>query len=194
MLDLIKRVSGIGVDTQHNIRPARTDFLQHIQIPSRLYFDLDPPVSRRHLGLNLLHQLLGRILNPDRNPASNLAPRTAQKLPERNLFLPRLRIPHGVFKRALRHPMSANSSEPRRAISPRIHLALQQHWRQIALDGGPCSVRPFGAIKWIFPGNAFTPPPYAVSLDGHEQDPAAVDPPKARFKKMHERHMKFAKS
>src|ERR1035437_241555 len=62
------------------------------------------------------------------------------------------------------------------------------------LDRGPRSFGPFRAVIRIFPGDAFAPPPHSSDLDAHQQDAAAVNPAKARFKKMHERHMNFTQS
>src|ERR1019366_7328128 len=59
------------------------------------------------------------------------------------------------------------------------------------LDRGPRSFGPFRAVIRIFPGDAFAPPAHSIGLDAHQQDAAAVNPAKARFKKMHERHMNF---
>ena len=117
MLDLIQCISRIRVYAEYYICPARTDFLQHIQIPSRLHLDLDAPVSRRQLGVDLLQKLFWTVLYADRDAASNLATRSSQQLPEWHLFLPRLRIPHCVFQRRLCHTVSTDPSKSRRTIT-----------------------------------------------------------------------------
>src|SRR5208337_1209748 len=94
MLNLVKRVGRIRVHAENNIGPARADLLQHIQIPSRLYFDFDPAISSGQLGVDLLQTLFGRVLNADRNTAGDVGPRSSEQLPERLLLLPRLRVPY----------------------------------------------------------------------------------------------------
>src|SRR5271167_3002064 len=59
------------------------------------------------------------------------------------------------------------------------------------LDRGPRGSDPFRAVIRIFPGDALTPPAHSIGLDTHQQDAPAVSAAKARFKKMHERHMNF---
>src|ERR1700720_4698858 len=191
MLKLIERVGGIRVHTENDIRPAGADLLEHIQIPSRLHLDLDPTVSRRQLSFDLLKKLFRRVLNPDRNAARDLAPRSSQQLPERQLFLPRLRVPHRIFERGFRHAVAADSGKPRRTIPASRQLTLQQQRRQILLDRRPRGFGPFRAVKRIFPGDALAPPAHSIDLDTHQQDAAAINAAKARFKKMHERHVNF---
>src|ERR1035437_9522236 len=62
------------------------------------------------------------------------------------------------------------------------------------LDRRPRGLGPFRAVIRIFPRNAFAPPAHSIGLDTHQQDAAAVNPAKARFKKMHERHVDFTQS
>src|SRR5260370_14757244 len=194
MLKLIERVGGIRVHTENDIRPAGADLLQHIQIPSRLHLDLDPPVSRRQLRFDVLQKLFRRVLNADRNAARDLAPRSSQQLPERQLFLPRLRVPHRVFERGFGHAVAADSGNPRRTIPTSRQLTLKQQRRQILLDRRPRGFGPFRAVKRIFPGDALAPPAHSIDLDTHQQDAAAINAAKARFKKMHEWHVNFTQS
>src|ERR1035441_10552181 len=62
------------------------------------------------------------------------------------------------------------------------------------LDRRPRGLGPFRAVIRIFLRNAFAPPAHSIGLDTHQQDAAAVNPAKARFKKMHERHVDFTQS
>src|ERR1700691_2785957 len=194
VFNLIERVSGIRVHAENDIRPASSYLLQHIQIPSRLHFDLDSPISRRQLGFDLLQELFGRILNANRHSASNLAPRTTEQFPKRLLLLPGLRIPHRIFQRRLGHAMPANPSKTRCTITPAIEFTLHQKRRQIMLDRRPSRLSPLRTIKRIFRRHAFAPPVHPVGLNVNQQNAPAVDSSKARFEKMHERHVNFTKS
>src|ERR1019366_4093204 len=62
------------------------------------------------------------------------------------------------------------------------------------LDRRPGGLGPFRAVIRIFSGNALAPSAHSIGLDTHQQDAAAVNSAKTRFKKMHERHMNFTKS
>src|ERR1039458_9259210 len=62
------------------------------------------------------------------------------------------------------------------------------------LDRRPRGLGPFRAVIRIFSGNALAPSAHSIGLDTHQQDAAAVNAAKTRFKKMHERHMNFTKS
>ena len=57
VFDFIQRVSGVGVTTEHDFRPAGANALQHIYIPARLDFYLDSAISGSKFGLNLIQQL-----------------------------------------------------------------------------------------------------------------------------------------
>src|SRR5207302_11080203 len=67
VVDLVQRVSGVGVTAQQNVRPAITDFAENLHVPARLALDLDAAIAGGELGLNLFQQLLMRVLNADRN-------------------------------------------------------------------------------------------------------------------------------
>src|SRR5258706_1646257 len=191
VLNLIERVRRIRIHAEDNIRPSSADLFQHIQIPSRLHFDLDPPVSRRQLSVDLLQKLFQRVLYSNRNAARNFAPRSSQQSPEWLLFLPGLRVPPSVFERGFRHPVAANSGKSRCTIPASIQLALQQQRCQVPPDGWPLAFSPFRAVERIFPGDALAPSAHSISLDTDQQDAAAVNAAKARFKKMDERHVNF---
>src|ERR1019366_9665593 len=62
------------------------------------------------------------------------------------------------------------------------------------LDRGPRGFGPFRAVIRIFPGHALAPAAHSIGLDTHQQDAPAVNAAKARFKKMHERHVNFTRS
>src|SRR5580698_5348050 len=45
MLDLIQRVSGIGVATQDDFRPAGTNTFEYIDVPARFHFDFNAQIT-----------------------------------------------------------------------------------------------------------------------------------------------------
>src|SRR6266853_1260485 len=118
MLDLIERVGRVRVYTENNIRPTGTNLFQHIDIPARLHFDLDSTIASGQLRFNLLKKLVWRILNTDRNTASDFAAGSAEQFPKWLLFLSRFRIPYRVFERCFGHAVAANAPKPRCTIPP----------------------------------------------------------------------------
>jgi hypothetical protein len=58
MLNLVQRVSGVGIATQHNFRPARADLGENFQIPARFAFDLNATIACIEFSLNFFQQLL----------------------------------------------------------------------------------------------------------------------------------------
>src|SRR5689334_18293797 len=45
VLHVLKRVSGVGIATEEDVRPALADFRKDLNVPPRLAFDLDAPIS-----------------------------------------------------------------------------------------------------------------------------------------------------
>ncbi len=88
--------------------------------------------------------------------------------------------------------MAANSGEAGGTVPASIQIALQQERRQVMLDGWPRGLDPFGTVIRIFSGDALAPSADAIGLDIDQQNAAAVNAAKARFKEMNERHVKFA--
>src|ERR1700690_452386 len=164
VLNLVKRVGRIRVHTEKNIGPPRTNLLQNIQVPSRLDLDLDSPVAGSQFGLDLLQELVWRVLDADRNTACNFLPRTSKQFPERLLFLSGLRIPNGIFESRFGHPMAAHFGKERGTVAPGMHLRLQQRGSQVVLDGRPGGLDPFRAVKRIFPRDALAPAAHTLRL------------------------------
>ena len=61
-------------------------------------------------------------------------------------------------------------------------------------DRRPSGLGPFRAVIRIFPRNTLAPAPHSIGLDACQKDTAAINPAKARLKKMYERHVKFSQS
>src|SRR5579859_8094195 len=85
VVNLVERVSGIGVATEHDLRPACTDFLEDLNVPARFALDLDSAVARVQLGLDFLQQLLVRVLYANGNATRNFFLRSTQQLPQRDV-------------------------------------------------------------------------------------------------------------
>src|SRR5438270_4690621 len=81
VLDLIQRIGGIRIATQDDVRPARANLFENIDIPSRLHLDLDASVTGSQFRLDLFQQLFDRILDADGNTALDLTAGPAQQLP-----------------------------------------------------------------------------------------------------------------
>src|SRR6267154_630775 len=73
MFCLIKSVGAVGIDAEHDIRPASADFFEDIQVPSRLDLELYPTITGVQFCGDLVHQLFDRVLNANGNSAGNLA-------------------------------------------------------------------------------------------------------------------------
>src|SRR5271169_3684360 len=98
MFKLIQSVGGIGIATQRDVRPPRTDALKNLHIPSRLDFDFDAAIPGGKFDLNLVQQLLDGILDADGHATWDLVPSTTEELPQRLLLLSSLRVPECVFE------------------------------------------------------------------------------------------------
>src|SRR5580692_10558397 len=62
------------------------------------------------------------------------------------------------------------------------------------LDRRPRRFGPLRAVIRIFPGDALAPSANTIGINTYQEDATAVNASKARFKKMHERHVNFTKS
>src|SRR5579863_2661426 len=192
MLDFVQGISGVGVTTEYDVRPARTNTFQHLQVPARFHLHLDATIAGRELSLNLVEKLVDRILNADRNTARDFALRAAQQLPQRLLPLPGFRIPERVFNRGLGHAMTSNSGHQRRRLGGGRKGPSQQRGGEVVLDGWPGGFQPFRTVIGIFAGHTFPPTVNPVTMRSDEKNASAVGAAKAGLEEMHERHLKFA--
>src|SRR5208283_5539079 len=117
VLRFVERISGIGVDAEYNVGPARADLFENVQVPAGLDLDFDASVTGGQFGRDLLEKLLGRILNANRNPAGNFAARSTKQFPKRLLLESRFSVPHRVLEPCFRHPMPTDASKQRRAVA-----------------------------------------------------------------------------
>src|SRR5215469_16462485 len=118
VLQLPDAVGRIGVTAERDLRPARADSFEHVDISSSLYFDFDAAVSGGQFAGNFVQQLVDRVLDANRYAARDFATASAQKFPERLLLLPGFGIPHGVFQRRFCHAMSTNRRHEPKRLSP----------------------------------------------------------------------------
>src|SRR5689334_21253363 len=93
VVDLVQRISRIGIATQDDLRPASADLFKDFHVPSGLALYLDAAITGVQLSLNFFQQLLVRILNPNGNAAGDFFLRSAQQLPQRHLPQLGFRVP-----------------------------------------------------------------------------------------------------
>ena len=104
-----QRVGGVGVGHQLDGGKALAHLADHVDIPARLDLHLDALVAGGQFALDLLEQLLHRILNADGDAAGNLAARAAADLlPQRDAVEARFQVPDGDFQAAARHVVAAD--------------------------------------------------------------------------------------
>src|SRR6185437_15941935 len=137
VLNLLQRISGIGVAAQKNGRPALADAAENINVPARFAFDLDAAIAGVQLGLNFFQQLFHRVLNADGDAAGNLSLRAAQQAPQRHLPFLRFSVPESVLKRAFGHAVSANFPQKGGSVSGLFNIASEQGRREVAFNGVP---------------------------------------------------------
>src|SRR6478736_2138091 len=125
VVDLVERVSGIGVATEDDLRPACADFLKDLNVPPRFALDLDAAITGIQLGLDFFQQLFVRVLNADGNAAGNFFLRSAQQLPQRDVTRLRFRIPQSVFYRAFGHAMPAHFAEQCHGVARALNFLSQ---------------------------------------------------------------------
>ena len=115
---IVQRVGGIRVRHQPDRGETLANAPDHVNIPARFDLHLDALISGGQFALDLLDQLLHRVLNSDRYAAGNLPARAAADLlPQRIAVAPGLQIPHRRFHAAARHVVSANMP------AQRVHFA-----------------------------------------------------------------------
>src|SRR5258708_25266095 len=85
VLNLVQRVGGIRVTTEHDFRPTRADFGENFHVPTRLALDLDSAVAGIQFSFNFLQQLFVRVFNANGNTAWYFLVRSAPQLPPRDL-------------------------------------------------------------------------------------------------------------
>src|SRR5215469_11059774 len=192
LLEFVERVGGVRVDAQQDVRPAGAHFLEDVEIPAGLDLQLDAPIAGIEFSLNFLQQLLGRILNANRDAAGDFLARTAQQLPQGQLAGRGLRIPEGVFQRGLSHTVSAHPRHQGGSFPTLLERTSQEHGSQVVLGRHPGAFNPFAAVERILTGNALRPTGEAVAVNRHEQNAPAVGATKARLEEVDERHLNLA--
>ena len=80
---VVERVGGVGVDLQRDVAERRAHALDGVEVPARLDLDLDALIAGRQLLLDLLHQLIERILDADRHARGDAIARAAEHLRQR---------------------------------------------------------------------------------------------------------------
>ena len=71
VLDLVERIGGIGIATEHDLRPTGADFLEDLDVPARFALDLDAAVAGIQFGVDFFQQLFVRVLDADGNATGN---------------------------------------------------------------------------------------------------------------------------
>src|SRR6185369_12554924 len=77
-----QRISRIRIAHQTDFRKALAHAPDNVEIPTRLNLDLNSLVAGIHFFLDLLDQLFGRVLNPDRYATGNFGLYAAEMFPE----------------------------------------------------------------------------------------------------------------
>ena len=157
-----------------------------------LDLDLDAAVASGEFGLDLLEQLFGRVLNADRDAASDLAACSAQKFPQRLLPFLRLRVPQRVLQTGLGHAVAPDFTQQRCGFPALCQRAPDQSGREMMRDRRPRALDPLAAVKGVFGGYALGPTVDALAMGSDQQNAPAVDAAEARLEKMDERHLNFA--
>src|SRR5438552_7371331 len=192
-IEISRTIRRVCIAAQHNTRPAVADFRKHFQVPPRLHFYFDSLITRRQLCLNFFQKLFMRILNTDRNSASNFGKRSAEQFPKWLFSLLCFGIPKRIFQRGLRHVMSAHRRHQLSSIVASLDIRTEKHWSQEVAYRCPCSLNPFVAVERPLAGNTLTPAINAFTMRRDQQYAAAFCPPKAGLKEVFQRHVQLAK-
>src|ERR1700691_1075599 len=194
MLDLIESIGGVGIATQSDVRPARANAFQNIEVPAGFHLHLNAAITGGKFALNLVQQLFDGILNADGNSARNLSQFATKQFPQRLLLLSGGNIPERVFDRSFGHAVTADSGHQVDAIGRMVDDLAENGRGKPVLDGEPSGIDPFGTVEGSAVGDTFGPTGDAVALSTDQQDTAIVDPAKAGLEEIDERHFDFTKS
>ena len=189
MFRIGQRVSRVGVRHQLDSGKTLSHPPHHIHVPARLDLDLDALVPRGQLALDLLQKLLDRVLNPNRDAAGNLAPRTAADLlPQRHPVEARLQVPHRRFQAPTRHVVAADVRRQRVHLRGAVDRAAQHARRRVVAQDHPRRPGPLLVVERAFAGRHFAPAGHALALHFHQDDVALGGAPETGFEEMHQRH------
>src|SRR5260370_41019530 len=98
---------GIRVYHQTNLGKTPPEAGDRLPIVTRLDLELDALIAGGQFLLHDALKLVIAFLNADGDAASDLLERAADQLPQRQIFLPRLRIPNGRLDGRFSHIVSA---------------------------------------------------------------------------------------
>ena len=189
MLRVGEGVGGVGVGHQADIGEALAHAPHHVHVPARLDFDLDALIAGGEFAADLFDQLLDRILNADRNPAGDLAPRAAADLaPQRHPVHAGGQVPGGRFEGPARHQVAADVGRERRhRFGSRQVFAGNARGGVVAQDG-PGGFGPLLVIEGVLPRGDLAPAGDAAAGRFHQDHLAFVGAAEAGLEEMHQRH------
>src|SRR5207245_73749 len=178
---VLESIRGIRVYHQTNLGKTPPQARHRRHIVTRLDLDLDALIAG---GQFLVHDALEFViafLNADGDAASNLLERAADQLPQRQIFLPRLRIPYGGLDGRFGHIVSAYRGQhfPHIAGSGKF-LACQRRPDEVAQDV-PGGLDRLGGIRRPFAGDAFAPPGHAIGVNFDQENAPVGGAPEARL-------------
>ncbi len=161
-------------------------------VPAGLALQLDALVAGGKLGRDLVHQLLERRLNADRDAAGNDLAGTAEKFGQGDALNLGLEVPDRVFERGLGHAVAAHLLEEFGTTAAALHIGLEQPRSQFGLGDDPGGVDHLVAEVGVFAGDALAPGGQAVGFELDQQDAAAGGQAEAGLKRMSQRHIDLA--
>ncbi len=190
VIDVRQRVRRVRVRHQPDLRKRLPHRAHHFHVPARTDLDLDPLVARVHFGLDLLEQLLHRILNPDRHPARDLAVcSAADLLPQRLPVQPRRQVPARGLQAPARHAVPANVRAPRCHFARGFERMPEHPRRGVFLQNHPCRVHPLLVVEGVLAARHFAVAARARRVHHlHQHHLALVRASETRLEEVHQRH------
>src|SRR5689334_5748008 len=186
-------VSGVGIAHQTDVGKLFAHAFDDLEVPTGFDLDLDALVTGVDFLTNLCKQLVGRILNANRNAGRDLRSSAAEMFPQRHARVLCFEIPARSLERRFRHAMPTHRVHQFECMSRALKLFAQHHRPEKLRQRRPRSFRPFIAIERLLTRRTLTPPFPTVRIsDTRQNDAPFSGPTKTCFEKMYERQANLA--
>ena len=110
---VLKGVGAVRVHHERHVGVALPNPPHHLEVPSRLDLDLDPPIAPGQLASDPVEEFLHGVLNADRDPRLGAPPRASEDGGERFALLAGECVPDRHLDGGLRHVVAADAGEGR---------------------------------------------------------------------------------
>ena len=197
VVEVGQAVGRVRIDLQQGVRAE--EFAHggdRLEVPAGFDLEFNAPIPGVDVHADLGQQSVEVGADTHRNPAvhphrerARLLHHAAEKVDERPIRCPQLRIQHGCLERGLGHPVSHHEAHQGVNVVRGHSVRAQQRRREVVAYHVLAAVHVLGAVARRLPGHTFSPALGSVHrAHVHEQNDAHGLPAERGLEGPHKRH------